>query len=249
MNAVECAGAVAERETTSSKRPIELTDLILHIPGYFDDRQCQLLIEEHKRREEESRLEHCPESTFGVETYSTYKAIRLAKGTDAFDLVHHATEDMINRYHDHLERFDAFHTMRRASMLYSHRYRLLKYETGAKIHPHTDHGPFVYGSCTFNLNDDYEGGQFAFFNGRHRVALGKGDAMIWPADYFWVHEVEAITSGTRYSTNSFLQSLPEDVLGEVLDFACARVKAHRADPTKNDGTAYRIAAGPKRPVR
>jgi predicted 2-oxoglutarate/Fe(II)-dependent dioxygenase YbiX len=119
-------------------------------------------------------------------------------------------------------------------------YRLLKYERGAKIHPHTDHGPFVYGSCTFNLNDDYTGGRFAFFNGAHKVALGKGDAMIFPADYFWVHAVEEITSGTRYSTNSFLQSLPERVLDKVLDFAQTSMNAYRTTPELHDGTFYRI---------
>lgn len=225
-------------------RPLLMTDLILHVPGFLNDAQCATLIDEHRRREEEGKLEHCPESTYGVETYSTYQAIRLQKGTAAFSIVHDSTEEMINRYHRYLESFGAFHTMRRASMLHSHMYRLLKYDVGAKIHPHTDHGPFVYGSCTFNLNDDYAGGDFCFFNGRHRVKLGKGDAMIWPADYFWVHEVEPIQSGTRYSTNSFLQSLPETVLGDVLDFACDRLKAYRKNPEAQDGTAYRVEAGP-----
>lgn len=243
MNVDPSSHAPLPRET--SREPLAMTDLVLHIPGFLDARQCDLLIEEHRRRERESQLEHCPEATSGVDTYSTFKAIDLTKGTEAFALVHTATEEMINRYHRHLEAFGAFHTMRRGSMTHSHKYRLLKYETGAKIHPHTDHGPFVYGSCTFNLNDDYEGGSFSFFNGRHEVQLGRGDAMIWPADYFWVHAVEPITKGTRYSTNSFLQSLPESVLQEVVDFAYDRMKAYRADPSLHDGTAYRVESGPR----
>jgi predicted 2-oxoglutarate/Fe(II)-dependent dioxygenase YbiX len=67
----------------------------------------------------------------------------------------------------------------------------------------------VYASCSFNLNDNYTGGDFAWFRGQHKIKLGAGDAIIWPADYFWVHEVEPILSGTRYSTNSFIQELPE----------------------------------------
>jgi hypothetical protein len=45
----------------------------------------------------------------------------------------------------------------------------MKYETGAEIHPHTDHDPGTYGSISFNLNDNYEGGEFKFFNGNYTV--------------------------------------------------------------------------------
>jgi len=100
-------------------------------------------------------------------------------------------------------------------MLHPHKYRLMKYEKGAWIHPHVDHGDGIYGSCTINLNDDYEGGDFAFWGGKHKVKLGIGDVMIWPADYFWVHQVEEITEGTRYSANTFLCKYPLELPREV----------------------------------
>ena len=87
----------------------------------------------------------------------------------------------------------------------------MKYETGARIHPHSDHDPGIYGSISFNLNDNYEGGEFKFFNGNYTIPLSKGDALIFPADYFWVHEVTTVTKGIRYSTNGFLTSYPSDV--------------------------------------
>ena len=65
------------------------------------------------------------------------------------------------------------------------------------------------------LNEDYEGGDFAFWGGRHKIKLGVGDVMIWPADYFWVHEVEEITKGTRYSANTFLCRHPFEMPEEV----------------------------------
>jgi predicted 2-oxoglutarate/Fe(II)-dependent dioxygenase YbiX len=85
----------------------------------------------------------------------------------------------------------------------------MKYETGAEIHPHSDHAPGTYGSISFNLNDNYEGGEFKFFNGNYTIPLNKGDALIFPADYFWVHEVTKVTKGERYSINSFIRSHPE----------------------------------------
>jgi predicted 2-oxoglutarate/Fe(II)-dependent dioxygenase YbiX len=91
----------------------------------------------------------------------------------------------------------------------------MKYETGASIHPHSDHEPGIYGSISFNLNNDYEGGEFKFFNGNYTVKLDKGDALIFPADFFWVHEVSTVTRGTRYSINSFLTSSPYDILNQT----------------------------------
>ena len=88
----------------------------------------------------------------------------------------------------------------------------MKYETGAEIHPHSDHNSGIYGSISFNLNGNYEGGEFKFFNGNYTVPLSKGDALIFPADYFWVHEVTPVTKGTRYSLNSFLQKYPDKVI-------------------------------------
>lgn len=70
---------------------IQLTDLIFHVPQFLTDAQCDLLIDEHRSRESESVLEHCPEASTGVDTYSSFKGIALTKGTAAFDVVHDAT--------------------------------------------------------------------------------------------------------------------------------------------------------------
>jgi predicted 2-oxoglutarate/Fe(II)-dependent dioxygenase YbiX len=190
-----------------------ITDLIYKVPNFLSDKECELLIDEYNRREHESCLEHCEDANTGIDTYSSFNVIQLNKRTPSFELVFKKTEDAINQYCDYLQSFNSFHMplIREASMRYSHTFRLMKYEIGSKIHPHTDHDPFVYGSITFNLNEDYTGGNFLFFNGKHEVTLKKGDMMIWPADYFWVHEVTPIESGVRYSTNGFLQSLPIEI--------------------------------------
>jgi len=190
---------------------IALTDLIYHRKNFLTKEQCDFLIREYEKESNRHVLEHCAEATTGAETYSTFKRIDLQIGTEGWQIVHNATEALINDYHDYLDSFNAFHVGFREALKYSHMIRLLKYETGTKIHPHTDHGPFIYGSATFNLNEDYTGGDFAWFKGQHKLRLGAGDALIFPADYFWVHEVEEITSGVRYSTNSFLQVISEPV--------------------------------------
>ena len=145
--------------------------------------------------------EHCYHAVTGLDTDSTFDMIDILYGTKEHELVSSSLEKMINLYHNHTDQFKMFHITRKQRMLYSHKLRLMKYETGAKIHPHTDHAPYIYGSCTFNLNEEYEGGEFAFFRGKKKIKLKRGDALIFPADHYWVHEVKPITKGVRYSTN------------------------------------------------
>ena len=61
-------------------------------------------------------------------------------------------------------------------------------------------------SCTLNLNEDYEGGEFRFFNGQIKESFKTGDAMLFPAEPIWIHGTEPITKGTRYAINCFLKS-------------------------------------------
>lgn len=194
---------------------ISLDQLIFKKEKILSKDECEILIQEYEARNKENVLEHCAEATTKVDTYSSFKRIDLKRGTETYNIIHRSTEKMINDYLDYLDSFDMFHVMLRDSMLFSHMYRLLKYETGAKIHPHTDHDTHVYGSCTFNLNDNYTGGEFTWWKGKHSMPLSAGDGLIFPADFFWVHEVKPITSGVRYSTNSFLLDVPDSVRNEL----------------------------------
>ena len=215
-----------------------ITDLIYRVPNFLTDSECQFLIDEYEKRSDEFMVEHCPDANTGIDTYSTFTVISVNKHTPAYDLIFTKTQTAINQYFDYLQSFNAFHMpiMRKDSMNYSHYYRLMKYEVGSKIHPHTDHDPFVYGSITFNLNDDYTGGAFKFFNGQHEVNLSKGDMMIWPADYFWVHEVSPIETGVRYSTNSFLLSYPLDVCNYARTEAYKMLDDNLSDLLDRDST-------------
>ncbi len=84
--------------------------------------------------------------------------------------------------------------------------RILKYETGQCIKDHTDVSSDIRASCTLNLNEDYEGGEFRFFNGQIKEVFKTGDALIFPAEPIWIHGTEPVIKGTRYSINCFLQS-------------------------------------------
>jgi len=186
-----------------------LTDLIFIKKGFLSKRECQIIIDEYENLPDENIKEYSPHAFTGDINFPQYSVKTPLIGGEVFYLIHKSIEKIVNEYQDYLDTFDSFHCMRRISLIYPHIYRLMKYQTGDWIHPHTDNGPDVHGSCTINLNEEYTGGLFSFWNGKHKVKLGRGDIIIWPADYFWVHEIEKIQSGSRYSVNCFLRSTPQ----------------------------------------
>jgi hypothetical protein len=80
-------------------------------------------------------------------------------------------------------------------------YELLRYKTGEFYTQHTDSfltNPRAV-SCSFALNDDYEGGEFAFFDREISVKAPKGAAVLFPSNFMYPHEILPVTKGTRYS--------------------------------------------------
>ena len=207
----------------------KIKDLILRVPNMISSQQCKLLIDHHIKNEKGYELETCPEATTGIDTTSSFKCLTLPPGSEVHNIIHLKTREMVQRWLKYLKKFKAFHLPLLSTKLnYSHKYRLLKYEPGAKIHAHTDFADYTYASCTFNLNDNYSGGLFKFWNGQHTVKLKKGEGMIWPADYFWIHEVAPIKKGVRYSANCFIKSIDYELslkmLDQTYDMARERVK-------------------------
>lgn len=80
-------------------------------------------------------------------------------------------------------------------------YELLRYEEGCFYVQHTDsykENPRAV-SCSFALNDDYDGGEFAFFDRELVYRLKKGSCIMFPANFMYPHEIMPVTRGVRYS--------------------------------------------------
>jgi len=80
-------------------------------------------------------------------------------------------------------------------------YELLRYNEGQFYIQHTDSflkQPRAV-SCSFAINDDYEGGEFAFWNRDKKVFLKKGSVIMFPSNFMYPHEIMPVTKGTRYS--------------------------------------------------
>ena len=80
-------------------------------------------------------------------------------------------------------------------------YDLLKYEKGGFYIQHVDsytQEPREV-SCSLILNDDYEGGEFAFFDREITYSLKKGSIITFPSNFLYPHEILPVTKGIRYS--------------------------------------------------
>jgi len=80
--------------------------------------------------------------------------------------------------------------------------QLIRYQPGHKFEEHIDH----YGganrtlSSSIVLNQDYEGGELTFWQGQYQVPdLRTGDAVVFPSNFCYPHEVRPVTAGTRYA--------------------------------------------------
>jgi len=80
-------------------------------------------------------------------------------------------------------------------------YELLRYKEGQFYTEHTDSfkaRPRAV-SCSFALNNDYEGGEWGFFGREMVVKAPKGSAVLFPSNFMYPHEIMPVTKGTRYS--------------------------------------------------
>ena len=80
-------------------------------------------------------------------------------------------------------------------------YILLKYNTGDYVREHVDTWAAENRtlSCSMILNDEYDGGELAFFDGKYKLNPKKGDIVIFPSSFTYPHQVLPVTSGTRYA--------------------------------------------------
>lgn len=80
-------------------------------------------------------------------------------------------------------------------------YELLRYNVGEGYSQHTDNFyefPRAV-SCSICLSDEYEGGEFTFFDGTISYKQKTGSILLFPSSFQYPHQVNKVTSGTRYA--------------------------------------------------
>lgn len=101
---------------------------------------------------------------------------------------------------------DSLKTSRIVSAFSSVRFN--RYGPGQVMRKHHDHIHAIFDgtekgipvlSFVGNLNEDYAGGELAFFDGSTTIALRTGDICMFPSCFLYPHQVLEVTEGRRYS--------------------------------------------------
>ena len=193
-----------------------LYDLIYRLNGLVPKKSCEYFISAFENNIELTSSE--ASLKYGGEQHEKkiadkYLALPLHSHLNnkelkpVYDLVCVYLETALLNYVSHLKKY-VCSSIVKAAYNYPVAVRILRYETGDQILDHTDSTVNtwrpIYAACTLNLNNDYTGGEFSFFNGRHLETFNTGDAMVFPASPMWIHGTKPIISGTRYCINAFI---------------------------------------------
>jgi len=72
---------------------------------------------------------------------------------------------------------------------------------------HTDHydlHPRVL-SCSLILNDNYDGGDFSFFEGEHIIKKKAGSAVVFPSNFCFPHAITPVSNGDRHAIITWIR--------------------------------------------
>lgn len=193
---------------------IDLRDMILQIPNLVPEEKSKTWIKFFEDNVDKTVTEKSTKYLGGsqsIVTTDNYRALNLTENMDKSDFKDIANDIFqyisasIYSYESYLKT-KITKAITRQHMTDSDHIRIMRYEEGQSIGDHLDIGREMYrASCTLNLNDDYEGGEFSFFSGKHLIDLKAGEGMMFPAEQVWIHGVKPITKGTRYCVNCFLR--------------------------------------------
>jgi len=85
-------------------------------------------------------------------------------------------------------------------------YMLLRYKIGDYVKKHVDTSSEQHRtlSCSLILNDNYDGGDFVFFGGKHKVPPKAGSAVVFPSNFCFPHAVTPVTNGDRHAVITWI---------------------------------------------
>ncbi len=194
----------------------KISDLKYRINGLVSKDVCKRIIDIFEKHPKKFGEEYGSESSLKFKTLKiekdNFKSLNLSAIKNPTNEIEYALNEakryiaiMIANYVLHIKTKKICPDFNDILIKSSYNIRILKYNVGSFINDHSDVDKNIRASCTLNLNEDYEGGEFRFFDGQIKESFKTGDAMIFPAEPIWVHGTEPITKGTRYCINCFLE--------------------------------------------
>jgi len=193
---------------------LKITDLIYRQNALVPKDKCKYFIDIFKKYIQNTTTENSLKYIEGKSLFrkeDSYKALNLSKNyekeeiKEAADLMAFYISLMVLNYTNFLKT-KISKAITDTYINKTSNIRILKYSKGEQIIDHLDVDFRIRGSCTLNLNEEYEGGEFTFFSEKHIETFKTGDAMIFPAEPIWIHGTKPILKGERYAINCFLGS-------------------------------------------
>ena len=174
-----------------------------HYKNILSQELCNAIIEE--------------DFNYSKSTYSTHKGLSpdkervkmdeiwIRKDSDYYEPLKSIVSDVANLYTEEVKKSKRNFVVQKTTD-----FRVNKYEKGGYMSLHCDnihhsHGQqygYPQASVLLFLNDDFEGGEFIV--SELRLNINKGDAIIFPSNFMFPHEVKEVKSGTRWSIVSWL---------------------------------------------
>jgi len=180
---------------------IQLQDYIITVKNVLSNKECDNIVNEYKndlsftdglvgKSNEINEVRRVKElSMSNPITIEINKENRTCIENNLYNACKLATQTFLNIY-------PYFHVSKDSG------FTLLKYEKTDGYGQHVDHDYSEVTrilSLSILLNDDFDGGDWQFFDKEYNVKLSKGDAIIFPSNACFPHAVQNISRGTRYS--------------------------------------------------
>ena len=185
---------------------MNIKDFIVVLPNAIDNKLCDEIVKTFEKSKEWDNAVCGPDSAYHPEVrncniiditkprskkFATKKREKIDQ--QVFEVVTAAVRSYINKH------------PRLSFINYDEGYQLMRYKEGEKVTNHIDVGSRDHRvlTCSLQLNDNFKGGEWVFF-GDTKIKVNKGDAVLFPSNFCFDHEVTPIEEGIRYSILTFL---------------------------------------------
>jgi predicted 2-oxoglutarate/Fe(II)-dependent dioxygenase YbiX len=178
----------------------KLEDFIQVFDNVLSPENCNLILDEYQNSSEwldtrtgdgkiSKNVRNCTEISIS-DHHILEQNFDVRKNLD--DIVFESVKNVITNYNNLIPTFN---------VNIDTGYQILRYIEGEFYIQHTDSFKEQQRSlsCSIQLNEDYEGGEFAFFDREIMIRTKPGSAIVFPSNFMYPHEIMPVISGTRYS--------------------------------------------------
>lgn len=202
---------ISEKKKVSSptlivaKSKSKLEDYIHVFDNIFSEDFCESIIDEYKNSDEWSRalVGH------GVESSNIRNCDQISISDQSIiEKNHNIRKNIDDTIYKHL--VSGIEKYKEKHPLLIHEidtgYQLLRYREGEFYSQHTDSFKQQQRSVSVSiqLNENYDGGEFAFFDREMMIRTKAGSIIVFPSNFMYPHEVMPVIRGTRYSIITWL---------------------------------------------